>query len=314
MPLRFTLRQLEYLVTVGDCGSISEAAARLNVSSPSISSAIAQLETEFGLPLFVRRHAQGLSPTQSGHRMIAGARQVLEGAAGLNILAGDIAGLVRGPLNVGCLVTFAQIVLPRLRRGFCDAHPAVAFHQFERDQTELFDALHRAELDVAMSYDMEIPSDLDFVPLASLPPYVLLPEAHPLAEHEAVSVTDLAAHPMILLDLPMSADYFLSFFEAQGLSPEIAERTRDFAVMRSLVANGFGYSIANIRYRSDLAPDGRRLRHVPLVGAPRPMRLGLLTARGARSSMTVRAFIDHCTAEVAGGEVPGLAPLPPERC
>jgi DNA-binding transcriptional LysR family regulator len=55
MPLRFTLRQLEYLVAVGDAGSIAAAADRVNVSSPSISAAIAQLEGEFGLPLFVRR-------------------------------------------------------------------------------------------------------------------------------------------------------------------------------------------------------------------------------------------------------------------
>ena len=44
MPLRFTLRQLEYLVAVGEAGSIAVAAERVNVSSPSISAAIVQLE------------------------------------------------------------------------------------------------------------------------------------------------------------------------------------------------------------------------------------------------------------------------------
>lgn len=308
MPLRITLRQLEYLVAVGECGSISEAARRVNVSSPSISAAIAQLEAEFGLPLFVRRHAQGLSPTQSGVRLIEQARRVLAEAAMLTTLAGDIAGVVRGPLNVGCLVTFAQIVLPRLRRSFTEVHPQVTFRQFERDQAELFDALHRAELDVALTYDLAIPADLDFLPLASLPPYALLPDNHPLAHLEAVSVAELVEFPMILLDLPLSTDYFLAFFDSLGVAPRIAERTRDFAVMRSLVANGFGYSIANIRYWSDVAPDGRRLRHVPLTGAPRPMRLGLLLTRGARTSMTLRAFIEHCETLVPEGGVPGLAP------
>jgi DNA-binding MarR family transcriptional regulator len=52
--LRFTLRQLEYLVAVGEAGTIAEAAHRLNVSSPSISAAISQLEAEFGVQLFVR--------------------------------------------------------------------------------------------------------------------------------------------------------------------------------------------------------------------------------------------------------------------
>ena len=66
---RLTLRQLEYLVAVGETGSISRAADRLNVSPPSISSAINQLEDELGISLFVRQHAQGLSLTQGGQRV-----------------------------------------------------------------------------------------------------------------------------------------------------------------------------------------------------------------------------------------------------
>ena len=66
MPLRFTLRQLEYFVAVGEAGSIALASEKVNVSSPSISAAISQLEEEFGIPLFVRKHAHGLSLSQAG--------------------------------------------------------------------------------------------------------------------------------------------------------------------------------------------------------------------------------------------------------
>ena len=68
MALRFTLRQLEYFVTVGELGSIAQASEQVNVSSPSISAAISQLEEEFGLPLFVRKHAHVLSLTQAGRQ------------------------------------------------------------------------------------------------------------------------------------------------------------------------------------------------------------------------------------------------------
>jgi molybdenum-dependent DNA-binding transcriptional regulator ModE len=46
--LRYTLRQLEYFVAVGETGSIARASERINVSSLSMSSAISQLEHEFG--------------------------------------------------------------------------------------------------------------------------------------------------------------------------------------------------------------------------------------------------------------------------
>ncbi len=306
MPLRFTLRQLEYLVAVGRAGSITLAAERLNVSSPSISAAIAQLEAEFGLPLFVRRHAQGLSLTQCGRQLADQAQAVLDGARAMTELARTVTRQVRGPLGVGCFLTFAQVILPTLRRTFVEAFPEVDFRQSERDQAQIFDGLRRAEIDAALTYDLEIPYDLEFRPLARLPAYALLPAGHPLAARAALTPADLASQPMVLLDLPYSAEYFLALFAAAGLRPRIVERTRDLGVMRSLVAHGFGYSIANLRLPTDAAPDGRRLVSVPLAGEVRPMVLGLAMAEGAASSLTLSAFVDHCRARLAAGDVPGI--------
>ena len=306
MPLRFTLRQLEYFVAVGECGSIAQAAERLNISSPSISTAISQLEAEFGLQLFVRRHAHGLSLTPGGARFLERARDLLNRAGSLNDLANDITGTVRGPLNVGCLVTFAQIVLPRVRRGFVDRYPDVEFRQYERDQAEIFEALRSARIDVALTYDLNVPDDLEFLPLIDLPPFAVLSDGHPLAAWPSVTPEELAEYPMVLLDLPMSADYFLAFFREAGVAPRIVERTRDMAVMRSLVANGFGYSVANVRPRTELSPDGQQIRFVPLVGPVRTLSMGLLLAEGARNICTIRAFVEHAQAEITSERLPGL--------
>lgn len=304
--LKYTLRQLEYFVAVGEAGSIALASEKVNVSSPSISAAINQLEKEFGLPLFVRQHAQGLSLTQSGRVMMEQAKLVLREAEGLMGLAGDISGIVRGPLSVGCLMTFAQVVLPSVRRSFEADYPDVKVRQHELNQSEVFSQLRRAEIDVAITYDLNLPADLQFLSLLELPPYAILDEAHPLSHLPAVSVDELKSHPMVLLDLPFSSDYFLSFFAKIDATPIIAERTQDMAVMRSLVANGFGYSIANVRPINDRSPDGKRLKFIPLVGDVRPMRMGLLMSNDADTSSVVRAFVRHCSEEIKSGSLPGL--------
>lgn len=306
MTLRFTLRQLEYLIAVADCGSVALASERVNVSSPSISAAIGQLEARFGLQLFIRRHAQNLTLTEGGRQFTATAREVLAVAGRLADRASEITGLVAGPLTVGCLLTFAQVLLPQLRRGFAERYKEASFRQHEGHQADLFAGLRAGRLDVALTYDLEIPPDLDFLPLIPLAPYALLPEGHALAARRSVSPADLAPHPMVLLDLPYSADYFLSFFAKAGLSPQVAERTRDMGVMRALVANGFGYSIANIRLGSDRAPDGRRLIFVPLVGEVRPMQIGLLLVRSGEQRRIVAAFVDHCQTSLTDAALPGL--------
>ncbi len=307
MAQRFTIRQLEYFVAVGEAGSIALAGERVNVSSPSISAAIAQLESEFGLQLFVRKHAHGLSLTQGGRQFLVQAKTVLAAAEELNGLASDITGQVQGPLNIGCLSTIAQLVLPQLRKRFEAKFPKVRIKQSELHQAAIFDQLRNGKTDIALTYDLEIPGDISFVPMLNLPPYAILAQSHPLAGRANLTPEDLAEYPMILLDLPFSGDYFLSYFSSAGLKPHIAERTRDMAVMRSLVANDFGYSLANIRTLSETSPDGQTLKFVPLAGSIRPLQLGLAFSRAIHMSRTIRAFLDHCDDMISRGDVPGLS-------
>lgn len=302
--IRYTLRQLEYFVAVGDAGSIALAAGKVNVSSPSISAAISQLETEFGLPLFVRQHAQGLSLTQAGRSLHTQAKIVLREADHMMDLAGNISGEVRGPLTVGCMVTFAQVVLAPLRKEFVATYPDVRVSQAELDPTELVSALRRAEIDVALTYDLIVPSDLKFVPLLDLPPFVLINSAHPLGSRKDITIEELKNEPMVLLDLPHSSDYFLSFFSEQGIKPNIVERSRDIAVVRSLVGNGFGYSIANLRPLNEASPDGKPLKFISLAGDLRPMKMGLLMGHSAETTNVVRSFVDFAKDWVGKGYAP----------
>ncbi|MEZ5753071.1 MAG: LysR substrate-binding domain-containing protein [Paracoccaceae bacterium] len=191
MPARFTLRQLGHLVAVARVGI--DRAARPRASAfrlPSISSAIGQLEAEFGAPLS-RRHAQGMSLTPIGRALVEKAQTVLDSARALSDEAALLSGLVRGDLSMGCLLTFAQILAPQLRRSFVAAYPEVRLHQAEDHQAGLIAALRDARLDMALTYDLAIPTDLEFTALASFPPYAMFSATHPLAERESVALEDL---------------------------------------------------------------------------------------------------------------------------
>ena len=306
MPLRFTLRQLEYFVAVGESGSVAQAAQRVNVSSPSISAAIAQLETEFGVQLFVRRHAHALTLTGAGRTLMGEARKLLAQAESLTVLASDIGGEVSGPIAVGCLTTFAPLILPTLRRAFETAHPKARVSQYELDHADILDRLLRGKIDIGLTYDLSVPGDVTFHPLATLDPWVIVAPSHPLAGKPEILPEDLVGVPMVLLDLPYSGDYFLTLFDRIGTPPLIAERTRDMSVLRSLVANGYGYSLMNTRTALESAPDGKRLAFVPLKGGVRPLQIGLVTARAEYPRNVVKAFAETCIAQTRDG-LPGCA-------
>lgn len=309
MPLRFTLRQLDYFIAVSDAGSIAAAAKRVSVSSPSLSTAISRLEAAFGVELFVRQHAQGLSLTPGGRRFYAAAKALLENARALHDVANDISEQVRGPIAVGCLVSVASFVLPELRRDFEIANPEVEFRQEEAHQADLIRMLRRAEIDVGITYDLDVPQDIEFDSLLALPPHALFPPEHPFAKRKSVTLDELANEPLILLDLPLSREYFLSLFQASDLQPRIAERTQHLPMVRSMVANGFGYGLLNVPSMNIHAPDGKPLSYVPIKGDHRPMKLGLVTMRAERKSHILATFEAHCRSRVTAAAAPGMSLL-----
>ena len=306
MALRYSIRQLEYFVAAGHAGSIAVAAERIRVSPPAISAAIAQLEAEFNLQLFTREHARGMSLTTGGRALYDKARMVLEDAAALRGLAGEVSGAVSGPIRIGCLNSLAPLLAASLRQSFATRYPGIEASQVVDHQTALFAGLRRGEIDVAITYDMEIPADLEFIGLADMAPYAMVAADHGMATRTAVPLAELAELPMILLDLPISRDYFLGLFRDAGLKPRIVERSTDLFMVRSLVANGFGYSIANLRPLSDTAPDGKPIVCVPLASPIRLLPLGVLMARADRRTKAVEAFGAHCREAIGQPAIPGM--------
>lgn len=306
MALRFTLRQLEYFVAVGEEGSIALASQRVGVSSPSISAAIAHLEAELGLALFIRQHAQGLTLTPSGQRIFNEARKILGDAQALHRLAKDISERPHGPISIGSLSTIAPLISATLKRSFETEFPATQVSLREGDQPALLRMLNRAEIDLAITYDMDIPVDVAFSGVVALQPRVILAADHPLATQEEIAIETLCEHEMVLLDLPLSRDYFLSLFHEQGLRPRVGDRSAQLSVVLSLIANGYGYGILNIRPVEMRAPDGEPLVSRPLQGTHRPVTLGLASKLGENRPRLHAAFEEHFRARARQGKLPGL--------
>ncbi len=304
--MRYTIRQIEYFIATAETGSITLASERLSISQPSISTAITHLEQELETQLFVRHHAKGLSLTPAGRALLVEAKLLVQQAEYMYTLASEVNDKIRGQLSLGCLVTLASMIMPELSHSFTSAFPATKIAQTVSNHEELLEKLERVELDTAITYNLSVPDGFDFLPLASLPPHVLVGEASPLARHSSISLTELVNEPLILLDLPISREYFLDLFTALGLKPMITTRSPHQDVIRTMVANGYGYTLMNVRPRSDMAMDGRRVVRVPLSGDHKPMVIGVVSLKQSRKSRLVEMFERHCQSFISDAYIPGM--------
>ena len=105
-------RQLEYVVEVNRCGSINRAAQALFISQPALSSAIRELESELGFPVFVRS-SKGIVCTAEGKRFLASAQQILrqvnEMRSGRSGAAEELPAILRGSSGRSSILSKAVI-------------------------------------------------------------------------------------------------------------------------------------------------------------------------------------------------------------
>lgn len=292
--LRFTLRQVEHAVAIWDHGSVAAASAHLGVAQPTLSASLAKLEDQLGLQLFIRHHAQGVSPSPAGLRFLGEARNLLTHAQELQRETAAAGTAIAGQLSLASFATLAPAYVPQLIKGFTSRHPNVTVRLAEGTQDELFQGLRSGQHDLALLYDVDMPEDLAVTRLASLAPYVLLPVRHRLTRLRTVPLVALRDEPLVLLDVAPSRTYFTRILETAGLSPLPAFASPSLEVVRGLVGQGLGYSILVTRPHGDHAYAGEELAVRPIAGEVERGVIALAALKQMRKTRLVSAFEAHC--------------------
>ena len=173
--IRYTLRQLEYFEEAANCRSIAAASAKLNISQPSISSAIKKLEDQLGVDLLIRHHAQGVSLTRAGAQFMKESRNLLRLGRELQWEVGSNSIGFSRTLAVGCFATLAPVFMPKLISEFCRRHPSAVVSLEEGTQADLIRQLGNGDIEIALLYDLELPENISVRHAAKFAPHVLLP-------------------------------------------------------------------------------------------------------------------------------------------
>ena len=231
-----SFRRLAHFVAVAETGTISAAAELLFMSQSAVSESVSELERTLGTPLFIRRRGRGVTLTPTGSELLERAKLLLDEAAELDHLARGRGQELVGPLAVGCFVTLAATVLPRLLAEFEARHPKVTFDFVEGSQDALQQQLLDGRLDLAVMYDMDLTADLDRVVLYEPRAYALFGEGHHLVAQPTVTLEQLAPEPLVLFDTAPSTSYAMSLFERRGLRPNVRYRTHSYELTRSIIA------------------------------------------------------------------------------
>ena len=247
-----TLQQLKYLVTVADCGNITEAAERLFISQPSLSLAIHNLETEMGVTAFSRTN-KGVRITREGEELLSYARQLLEQADIMQEHFGKITD--RQPkFSVSCQhYSFAVNAFVELVKQF-DAD-SYDFILRETQTGEIIEDVAQGLSEIGVIYLSEHNEEfltklirrngLVFTELYKADPHVFISSAHPLAAKDIIELKDLKEYPYLTYEQGNHNSFYFSeeFLSTLDMPKNI--QVRDRASLFNLVIGLNGFTVSS---------------------------------------------------------------------
>ncbi|NKC15690.1 MAG: hypothetical protein GKR94_26880 [Gammaproteobacteria bacterium] len=203
-----------------------------------------------------------------------------------------------GLLRIGCSQTFGPYVVPGILDHMDQEHGPMNLSLLEGDQRVLLEALHAGDVDLALTYDVDIDEGLESELLIELQPYVLLAESHPLSAKPRLALADLADEPMILLDVPPTN--VMRLLDSVGHQANVAYRAQSFEMVRGLVGRGLGYALLATKPASSVTYDGRALVSRSICDELPAAGMVMVHRAGAELPAEARLFAAHCRAFIKG--------------
>ena len=247
-----TLQQLNYVITISECGSLNKAAEILYVAQPSLTGAVKELEKELGITIF-NRSGRGVTLTNDGTEFLLYARQIYAQYQELLEKYGK-AGNLKKKFGVSTQhYSFAVKAFVEMVKTFDTSKYEFAIR--ETKTKEVIDDVSTMRSEIGILYLSDFnrkallkilsSQQLEFHSIIHCKPYVYLWKGHPLAKQKSITLPELQQYPCLSFEQGESSSFY---YAEEILStceyPRII-KANDRATMLNLMIGLNGYTLCS---------------------------------------------------------------------
>lgn len=288
------LDELHWFVVLAETEHVTDAAAELQISQPTLSRAIARLEDQVGVALFdrvnrrLRLNAYGAILLEHARRATAEMRSAQDRITALH-------DPESGTVRLAFLHSLASWFVPDLLRRFRLHAPQVRFDLYQGAADEINGRVLDGHADVAITSPRPTGAGYAWHGLYSERLCVAVPRGHRLAGRSRVRLADVADEPFIVLRIGSGLRQLTDdLCAAAGIHPQAVFEATEIPTMEGLVAAGFGVAVV---------PVPRAERTEPMVAYPAlsdpgaKRQVGMAVAAGRDLAPAATRFVEFVTAQ-----------------
>ena len=281
------LLQVKYFHEVVKHKTLSAAAEVLFISQPALSSSIKELEKEFNIKLFERRHG-GMELTAEGEEFYNISKNILYSA---NHLKNKMAELStkRKVLKLGIPPMIGSILLPEILVPFGQKHPDIQLSLSEGGKDELLQKLRDNIIDMAfIPHNTPLSGEFNSEKITEFHIVCCVNHENPLSKLKVITPDALKNTPLILFkDGFFQTEIIKKWFADSNITPEILLQTEQFSTLESLIKSNLGAGFVFKKLTEEKPHLCPVSTSVPMVST-----VSLLWKKGLGKNHTARIFAD----------------------
>jgi DNA-binding transcriptional LysR family regulator len=236
------ISDLRRLLALAEYGQVTDAAAVLRISQPTLSRLLARAEDELGTRLF-ERDADGVRPSPHGEVALAAARDIVRR---YDQLRADLAELLdpdTGTVRLAFLHSIATSLVPRILHDFRADAPRVRVVLRQESGHEMLRDLASGLSELALTAPRP-PGPHGWLPLQRQRLVLAVPAGHRLADRRRVRLDEVADEDFVTVARGLGFRVLLDeLLKSEGMTPRISFESADLATIEGLVGAGLGLAI-----------------------------------------------------------------------
>jgi DNA-binding transcriptional LysR family regulator len=285
------LKHLQYLTALARERHFARAAAACQVTQPTLSAGIKQLEEQLGL-LVVQRGQRFEGLTAEGERVLAWAQRITADAEGLEQEASHLRKVLQGRLRIGVVPT-ALPAIPILASPLAWKYSGVTLTVISDPSVDIQAGLDEFRFEAGITYlDNEPLSRVRAIPLYREQYLLITPAGGPLAGRERVTWREAASLPLCLLTPDMQNRRIVnSHFADAGAIVQPALETNSVFTLCALVRSGYWSSVLPHGFLPMLS-GAEAVAILPLEGPAAAHTVGVVVSDRDPLQPTATALLD----------------------
>lgn len=281
------IRHLEYFMEVARYCSFTKAAQTLYISQPAISKAIKSIEDELGIVLF-DRSGKRVVLTDAGKILYQQAQSIVKSFRSLSSEINDLMNLEKGIIRIGLPPMIGANFFPKVIVEFHEKYPNITIQLVEVGAKRVETEVGNGNLDMGVAV---LPTDEDAFHTFQIVKdslRLIVHPSHPLAEREAVSLSELAAEDFVFFHEDFTLhDRILEECLKLGFEPNILSKSSQWDFIVEMVAFNLGVALMPETICRELTC----VKVIPLVEPKIPWHLGIIWRKDGYISFAAREWI-----------------------